>query len=116
MMQEIESMKGNTEDAAANRRQLASPTLTGYTGVRVERDKAILQLGKSTTGVSLYRSASKQASFAGHLTMVNGLFQFTSQTQSCSSTKAGSVRYDKTKKTLMVCNGASWTTIGGTDK
>jgi len=81
-----------------------------YTGVLVRKEKAMLQFGE-TGDVSLYRTGKKAASFDGSLRMVNGVVQFASTSTACTSSGAGSVKFNPALKRLEFCNGTHWASL-----
>ena len=81
-----------------------------YSGVLVRKDKAVLQFGEAGD-VSLYRTGKKAASFDGSLRMDNGVLQFASTSTACTSSGAGSVKFNPALKRLELCNGTHWASL-----
>ena len=87
------------------------PNLDDFTGIRINKDDAIIQMGKNND-VSLYRSGMKTANFEGSLRMKNGVLQFGGSSAACDAASAGSVKFSPTTKKLMLCDGKAWSPIG----
>ena len=103
-----------TESGDSKKQPLAKPEkpkLDDFTGIRINKDDAIIQMGKNND-VSLYRSGMKTANFEGSLRITYGVLQFGSSLAKCDAAAAGSVKFSPTSKKLMLCDGNAWSPIG----